>query len=173
MRRGLIAVLALGALSCGVDTSRAAHPDERVVVLGVDGMDPGLLRQLMDEGLVPNFGRLAHRGGLLPLETSVPPQSPVAWSEFITGTDAGTHGIFDFVSFDRQTLLPRLSHARVVPAARAPLSLGRWRIPLASAHTEQLRSGRAFWEILEEAGVPTTMFRVPVNYPPLPAGGRV
>ncbi|MEQ1803653.1 MAG: alkaline phosphatase family protein, partial [Gammaproteobacteria bacterium] len=82
-----------------------------MIVLGVDGMDPQLLRQYMADGDTPNLQRLAGLGGFVPLATAVPPQSPVAWSDFITGMDAGGHGIFDFVAFDRQNLAPYLSIA--------------------------------------------------------------
>src|SRR5262249_58932034 len=35
----------------------------RVVVLGIDGMDPELLRGFMDAGKMPNFAALAAEGG--------------------------------------------------------------------------------------------------------------
>ena len=49
-----------------------------VVVLGVDGMDPKLLQKFVDEGRMPNFERLMKEGSFSPLQTSIPPQSPVA-----------------------------------------------------------------------------------------------
>ena len=51
----------------------------------------------MARGHMPNFARLAASGTFSPLGTSIPPQSPVAWSNFITGLDPGGHGIFDFI----------------------------------------------------------------------------
>ena len=33
-----------------------------------------------------------------------------------------------------------------------------------------LRDGRAFWELLDAQGIPATIFQVPANYPPVPAG---
>ena len=64
-----------------------------MIVLGVDGMDPVMLARFMADGDTPNLKRLAATSGLVPLATAVPPQSPVAWSDFITGMDAGGHGI--------------------------------------------------------------------------------
>ena len=55
---------------------------------------------------MPNFARLAARGSFAPLGTTIPPQSPVAWSTFITGLDPGGHGIFDFIHRDPETLTP-------------------------------------------------------------------
>ena len=145
----------------------AATTDKGMIVLGIDGMDPRLLRQFMAEGRTPHLARLASLGGFIALETSIPPQSPVAWSNFITGMDPGHHGLFDFLALDRETMTPYRSSARVEPPALGTLEVGRWRIPLGSDTTLLLRDGRAFWEILDEAGVPTTIFRVPANYPPL------
>ncbi|MBN1334515.1 MAG: alkaline phosphatase family protein, partial [Deltaproteobacteria bacterium] len=63
-------------------------------------MDVTILRRLIAEGRMPAFARLAEEGSFQPLGTSTPPQSPVAWSSFITGTNPGGHGIFDFVGRD-------------------------------------------------------------------------
>ena len=161
-------LLTLALCACG----RGPEAGHRLIVLGIDGMDPVLLRSFIAEGVTPNLGRLAEAGGFIELGTSIPPQSPVAWSNLITGMDPGGHGIFDFLGLERDTLLPYMSTARVVPREWEPLAIGRWRIPLDSEQTEQRRDGRAFWELLEEAGVPTTMFRIPANYPPIETGGR-
>jgi len=142
-----------------------------MVILGVDGMDPVMLQDFMDEGVLPNFSRLAASGNFMELGTSVPPQSPVAWSNFITGMDPGGHGIFDFIALDRESMLPYLSTAKVEKSAREPFAIGRWRIPLSAEKTLQMRDGQAFWELLEENDVQTTMFRVPANYPPIETGG--
>ena len=159
-------LLALVALAAGA-------ADRRMIVLGVDGMDPGLMRQYMDEGLLPNLSRLAKQGGQSTLGTTIPPQSPVAWSSFITGMDPGGHGLFDFLHLDRATLEPYLSAARVEKAGLEPIPLGRWRLPLGTEKTVLLRKGRAFWEFLDEADVDVRLFQVPANYPPVPAGRSV
>ncbi len=55
-------------------------------ILGFDGMvTPQLVDQYMSEGKMRNLSRLAHEGIYHPLATTLPPQSPVAWSNFITG----------------------------------------------------------------------------------------
>ena len=149
----------------------AASADRRMVVLGIDGLDPELLQQFIDEGILPNFAALAQPGHFAKLGTTTPPQSPVAWSSFLTGMDPGGHGIFDFIALDRKKLLPYMSTARVEPSDWEPIEMGKWCIPLGAAETLQLRDGVAFFEILEEAGVPTTMFRVPANYPPVETDG--
>jgi predicted AlkP superfamily phosphohydrolase/phosphomutase len=96
----------------------------------------------------------------------------VAWSDFITGTDPGSHGIFDFVALDREKLEVVPSSTRIEPAARAPLEIGRWRIPLAGETPRLLRDGVPFWQLLEARGVRTTLVSMPANYPPVGSGTR-
>ena len=74
------------------------HP--RLVVLGIDGMDPDILRDVVARypERMPHFRRLIEEAdGVRDLGTSTPPQSPVAWSNFITGRNPGGHGIYDFI----------------------------------------------------------------------------
>jgi predicted AlkP superfamily phosphohydrolase/phosphomutase len=144
--------------------------DQKLIVLGIDGMDPQLLTRYMQEGKMPNFSRLAREGSFRNLTTSIPPQSPVAWSNLITGMNAGGHGIFDFIHRDPHTLEPYFSTSRVEPPKHS-IHLGSWVIPLGSGSAEQLRQGKAFWQILDEHGVPNTVFRIPANFPPVPAKG--
>jgi predicted AlkP superfamily phosphohydrolase/phosphomutase len=143
----------------------------KLIILGVDGMDPQLLRQFMREGKMPNFVKLAEQGSFRELTTSIPPQSPVAWSNLITGMDAGGHGIFDFIHRDPKTLQLYFSTSRVEGPKHA-IHLGKWVIPLGGGSVEQLRKGKAFWEILDQHGVPNTIFRIPANFPPVPAKGK-
>src|SRR5436190_12062161 len=70
---------------------------KKVIVVGIDGMDPRLSESMMQEGLLPNLARMRAAGGFSPLGTSIPPQSPVAWANFINGAGPGSHGIFDFI----------------------------------------------------------------------------
>ena len=128
-----VAVLASGMIACG-SKSAAADSGKKVIVLGFDGLDYELTQRLMAEGRMPNFSRLAAAGGFAPLETSVPPQSPVAWSNFITGMDSGGHGIYDFVHRDPETMLPYLSTSKTEDAGRilervGRLRCGRWANP--------------------------------------------
>ncbi len=155
----LVAVIAVGA--CG---SRAPV-GRKVIVLGFDGLDYDLTRQMIAGGRLPGFARLAETGGFSSLATTIPPQSPVAWSTFITGLDPGGHGIFDFVHRDPKTMLPYLSTTATAPAGRT-LGLGRWQVPLSGGSVKSLRQGQPFWEPLEARGISTTIIRMPANFPP-------
>jgi predicted AlkP superfamily phosphohydrolase/phosphomutase len=160
----LLALMALGAtlVACGGSDGPAPH---RVVILGFDGMDYGVTTELMAEGRMPNFARLAAAGSFGPLATAVPPQSPVAWSDFITGMDSGGHGIFDFVHRNPDTILPYLSTSETVGSERN-VRIGKYKFPLAGGEVVLLRHGKAFWETLEENGVESHIYRMPANFPP-------
>ncbi|MEM7583166.1 MAG: alkaline phosphatase family protein [Acidobacteriota bacterium] len=156
---------------CGGGGVKSDGPPKRVIVLGIDGMDHGLTRQYMDQGVMPNFSRLEKEGSFNPLGTSAPPLSPVAWSNFITGLDSGGHGIFDFIHRDPETMIPYLSTTRTSGAGRS-LTLGDYQIPLSGGEIELMRRGEAFWEVLERNGVESSIIRMPANFPPTGAASR-
>jgi len=163
-----VAALVL-ALGCGGGGQGDGGP--KVIVLGFDGMDYGLARHFMETGAMPNFARLAESGRFGPLGTSVPPLSPVAWSNFITGMDAGGHGIFDFIHRDPERMIPEFSTSKAESSERT-LKLGKWQIPLGSGKIELLRKGEPFWSVLERRGVETTIIRMPANFPPSGSASR-
>ncbi len=143
---------------------------KRVVVLGLDGMDPGLLLRYMQEGRLPNFQRLADQGVFRPLDTSNPSMSPVAWSTFATGVDASRHGIFDFLTRDPCTYQPMLSSAEIGQAKRV-LQIGRYLIPLEKPRIRLLQRSQAFWKLLGDRHIFSTIQRVPITFPPVPFNG--
>ena len=155
-------VLVTATVACG---PRHVKTGRRVIVLGVDGLDYELVRNLIAQGRMPHFEELSRSGGFTPLQTTVPPQSPVAWSTFITGLDPGRHGIFDFIHRDPKTMTPYLSTSRTESSGRN-LKLGAWQFPLTAGRVELLREGRPFWDALEQRGVETTVVRMPANFPP-------
>ncbi len=151
----------------GCGKSEEPH-SKKVFVLGCDGMDPKLVKRLMDAGRMSNFARLASEGGFWPLTTSIPPQSPVAWSNFITGADPGVHGIFDFIHRDpTRQAEPYFSTNRIVEGEhKEPWKIGSYQLPSGSATNELLRRGTPFWNYLDERGIPVHMYHLPANYPP-------
>ncbi len=138
----------------------------KILVLGFDGMDPHLVDIWIRQGLLTHFERHRRQGDFRPLQTSIPPQSPVAWSNFITGCDPGGHAIFDFIHRDPENYIPIFSASRTEEAGKT-LSIGNLVLPLSGGKVEQLRKGKAFWQVLEERGVPATLFKIPSNYPPV------
>ena len=168
MRSRALALLLLLAACAPTPPDRAG-----VFVLGVDGMDPQILTRLMNEGQMPHFSRLAKEGGFRELATSNPPQSPVAWSTFVTGLDPGGHGIFDFVHRDPKTYAP-ISSATPPPGdPGSALHLFGYYLPLGGETPTNNRGGVPFWDMLHDAGVPVEVYRMPGNYPPTPSKAKV
>jgi len=168
-----VALLAVAILvSRAIVTKTRYSPHQRkVIILGIDGMDPSLLHRFITAGEMPHFAALAAQGSFLPLQTSIPPQSPVAWSNLITGMNPGGHGIFDFIHRDPATLTPYFSSARVEPPAHS-IRLGGWILPISQGKVKLLREGRAFWQYLDDRGIPTVVLRMPANFPPAVSRGK-
>ncbi|HWP45783.1 MAG TPA: alkaline phosphatase family protein [Candidatus Limnocylindrales bacterium] len=145
---------------------------DRVIVIGLDGMDPSTVEELMEQGHLKNFSKLKEMGSYHRLQTTTPSISPVAWSSFITGVNPGRHNIFDFLSRDRKTYLPYLSSAHIGGPSRT-LSLGKYVIPLGRPQIKLLRKGKPFWNILGEKGISSSILRVPITFPPEKFAGRV
>jgi hypothetical protein len=140
-------------------------PVERVVILGLDGLEPSLAEKFMAEGKLPNLARLKKEGTYARLRTTTPAISPVAWSSFMTGAEPSKHNIFDFLSRDPRTYLPDLSSARI-GRPRRTLALGRYLVPLGKPEIRGLRKSVPFWKILGDKGIASTVLRVPITFPP-------
>jgi predicted AlkP superfamily phosphohydrolase/phosphomutase len=137
----------------------------RVVIVGLDGMDPGLATRFMQEGRLPTFQRLAEQGVFRPLDTSNPSMSPVAWSTFSTGVDPSRHGIYDFITRDPCTCAPMLSSTDIKDAKRV-LNIGRYMVPLEKPRIKLLRKGTPFWKLLGDKHIHSIIQRVPITFPP-------
>ncbi|MGI0148654.1 MAG: alkaline phosphatase family protein, partial [Thermoplasmata archaeon] len=99
----------------------------RVLVLGLDGMDPRIVDLLMSEGRLPNFAKLRQQGAYAPLTSAKPLLSPVVWTTIATGKTPDLHRIGHFVAINQQT------------GEQLPV-------------TSRMRKVRALWNILSEAG---------------------
>lgn len=138
---------------------------DRLIIIGLDGMDPVLAEKFMAEGKLPNFSDLRKTGCYAPLETTIPSISPVAWSSFMTGCHPAKHNIFDFLSRDPKTYLPELSSARIGKPKKV-LSIGKYNIPLSKPEIRGMRKSIPFWKILGENGIFSTILRIPITFPP-------
>jgi len=138
---------------------------KRVIVLGLDGLDPVLCEKFMSEGKLPNFKLLSDQGSFSRLKTTLPAMSPVAWSTFATGVNPGKHNIFDFLAPDRNSYLPVLSSTKI-REPKKKLKLGNYRIPLKKPEIQLLRKSQAFWKILGNHWIFSHIIRVPITFPP-------
>ena len=169
-RRDFVKGMAGGAATAALGLPHAAcswggsSTDKKVIVLGLDGLDPFIVKKLIDAGRAPNFKRLAEMGSFRQLATTMPALSPVAWSSFITGLTPGGHGIADFVTRDPENYLPVFSiFDNVEPDIM--LSIGDVHLPVKGGGPRNLRRGTPFWSYLTERGIPAWVSKIPTNYP--------
>jgi len=135
---------------------------KRVLAIGLDGLEPSLVETMLKAGELPHLARVRGTGGYARVGTTLPAQTPVAWSTFAVGANPGAHGIFDFLSRDPQTYLPEMALYRHEDR-------GRFLPPRAV----NLRGGVPVWERLSRAGISSTVLRHPCTYPPDPFKGRL
>ncbi len=72
----------------------------RVIVLGLDGADPDLVKELVAAGRLPHFRRLMEEGAFGPLYSQLPMLSPLLWTTIATGKWPTEHGVLDFLVRD-------------------------------------------------------------------------
>lgn len=118
----------------------------RACIIGLDGATFELLNPLMDSGDLPCLEALRARAAWGPLESTVPPTTPPAWTTCTTGLNAGRHGIFDF------TVSPLKNPDRPLISSRDVKGLRLW-------HAVELNGGRS------------VVVNVPITYPPAPMNG--
>jgi predicted AlkP superfamily phosphohydrolase/phosphomutase len=111
----------------------------RVLCLGMDGADYGLVGELLEHGRLPTLAGIIRDGAYGPLRSTVPAATPTAWSSFLTGLNPARHGIFNFST----------------NANRAPSRL----------ESARSRSGVPVWRTLGAAGVRSAFVTVPFTYP--------
>ncbi|MEA2692035.1 MAG: hypothetical protein QOJ16_1422, partial [Acidobacteriota bacterium] len=138
----LLTALLLVFPGCG-----SPRPGGRVLVLGLDGLDPRAVDLLVSEGKLPNFARLKREGTAGTLQSRQPLLSPVVWTTVATGKLPEQHGIGHFVSLD--------------PSGRE--------IPV----TCTMRRVKALWNIASEAGKTVGVVGWWATWPPEPVRGFV
>lgn len=110
------------------------------LIIGLDGGEWDVIDPLIEANQLPNIAQLKHEGVSGPIESITPPISPPAWNSIQTGTNPGKHGIFDFSTFDENY------NRRSINSSD--------------------RCATPFWEILNDDGTMTGLFKVPFTYPP-------
>jgi len=119
----------------------------RIVVIGLDGADPKIIRKGVKKGVLPCFNKLIEKGIFVELKSTIPPMSAPAWISFMTGMSVGEHGFVDFFErdinsynpepkkllnstyFSGQTLMDFLTRMRVtVDSLMLPLTYPPWKI---------------------------------------------
>jgi len=119
---------------------------KRLFVLGIDGVPHTLITRLLGRGDLPNLAALVSEGSLVRYNSTLPWVSSVAWSTYMTGVNAGKHGIYGFV--DRRPG----SYKTFIPTSRHMI-------------------GETLWEYLSTHGKRVIVMNVPVTYPPRKVNG--
>jgi predicted AlkP superfamily phosphohydrolase/phosphomutase len=133
---------------------------KKVLLIGLDGMDPKITSQLIAEGKLPNFEKLGKQGVYSNLSTSYPPHSPVSWTAIATGKNPGKTNIFDFIRRNVGSYMPELS-------------LAKSKSGLAGTEYAPYIASDSFYKITSENKVPTTVIRWPVSFPPEKVSGKL
>jgi len=90
----------------GAVTAEAAGPAPRVetglrvFLIGIDSASWAELAPLLEQGLMPNLGRLLETGTRGSLASFVPTESPLLWTSMATGKLPASHGIRFFLRAD-------------------------------------------------------------------------
>jgi predicted AlkP superfamily phosphohydrolase/phosphomutase len=163
-QRGFVIILVLliaGLFIFWSESPKMKDIDQKVIIIGMDAIDPDLLEKWMDEGKLQNFNKLREMGMFSKLGTTNPAESPVAWSSFATGTNPGKHNIYDFLRRDPKTYMPKMA---VVDSTEAEFIFNL--IPIKPPEVRKNRMGDPFWNITSESGIRTTVIQAPVTFPP-------
>lgn len=132
----------------------------KVIILGIDAMDPGIVQKLIGEQRLPHFSSLKEQGAFSLFGTTNPAESVVAWSSFSTGLNPGAHGVFDFVMRDPQNYLPYLSLNEV------SVKKGKPKIKI---HLK----GKTLWGILSNNKIPCFVYFCPNTFPAQKISGKL
>jgi len=121
-------------------------PKNRVCVIGLDGVPYHLLLDLAKKGVMSSLGRIIDSGHLHKMKASLPEISAVSWTDFMTGTNSGTHGIFGFTDLKPGTYEVRYPNSLDI---KAP----------------------PFWDTLAAKNVKSIIINQPSTYPARPLNG--
>jgi predicted AlkP superfamily phosphohydrolase/phosphomutase len=111
----------------------------RVFVFGIDGATFDIILPSIRRGKLPHLRALMEGGSWGRLQSTVHPVTPMAWSSFATGVNAGKHGIFDFFRVDGKQVRLNTAVDRKMPA---------------------------IWTYLSQSGRNSIILNVPFTYPP-------
>jgi len=124
----------------------AKKKGNRVCVIGLDGVPFGLIRDLAEKGILSSLGRIIDSGRLHKMKASLPEVSAVSWTDFMTGANSGSHGIFGFTDIKPGTYDLRFPNFLDV------------KVP-------------TFWDTLGERGKTSIVINQPSTYPARPLNG--
>jgi len=75
--------------------------NHKVAVIGLDGMSWPLLNKLFEYNAMPTLRRITKNSSNGVLVSTIPPLSPLAWTNIASGVNPGKHGVFNFIRFTK------------------------------------------------------------------------
>lgn len=115
-------------------------------MIGLDGVPYSLISRFALESKMPFLAEFMENGALQLMKASLPEISAVSWSDFMTGSNAGTHGIFGFTDFKSDSYEIRFPNFLDL---KCP----------------------TFWDKLAEKGKRCVIINQPSTYPARPVNG--
>jgi len=90
----------------------------RTILIGLDGVPYGAIKNLTETGIMKNLGQIIEEGVFRQMASSIPEISSIAWSSIITGKNPGEHGIYGFIDLHPGTyrmFFPNFSTLKASP----------------------------------------------------------
>jgi len=111
----------------------------KAILLGIDGATWSILAPAVESGKLPQFRRLLSQSTVGVNRSTMPPDSPPAWTSIFTGVNPGKHGIVDFELREKDGFVRCYTRYRMC---------------------------KSIWEIISEANLKCIVLNNPVSYPP-------
>lgn len=122
------------------DFLKKKSKQNKVIVIGIDGVPCSLLKRFIQQGLMPNLASLVRQGTLTDMTASIPEVSSTSWTTFMTGVNPGRHGIYGFMELEKGTY--------------------QWRFP----NSADIKS-ETLWELAARYNKKSIVLNVPSTYP--------
>ena len=119
---------------------------QKLLILGLDALPWRIVKPMMDAGAMPRLKALVDSGSSGALRSTIPHQTPSAWTTFMTGVQPGTHGIVNWQHYN---------------AASNTLAL----------NDIQRFAGKSIYERMSEAGFRVGVVMQPLTFPPFKVNG--
>lgn len=120
----------------------------KLLIIGLDCLDPFYLQKWINQGHLPTFKRLVENGVFGKLKSTIPPTTFPAWPAMFTGKNPGKLGVFDFFDIQKDGDGYTLE----------PFSPARWR-------------GSYVWDILNAFDKKTGVINFPEFFPSYEVNG--
>ena|GEM_PF-4855488 len=71
---------------------------KKLIIIGLDGVGPGLIQNLINKDRIPNIKKIINNGTFKSLKSTIPPVTIPAWPCMVSGKDPAEIGLFDIYS---------------------------------------------------------------------------